>query len=44
VDEIKDMPPKGGKSANKRDTIVAMCGSDEECLPRAANRLTREIQ
>jgi hypothetical protein len=28
------MPPKGGKSANNnRDTIVAMCGSDEECLP-----------
>jgi hypothetical protein len=40
------MPPKGGKSTNNnRDTIVAMCGSDKRCHPRAANQLTTtEIQ
>jgi len=31
------MPPKGGKSANKRDTIVAMCGSDEEITMASAH-------
>jgi hypothetical protein len=32
------MPSKGGKSANNnnRDTIVAMCGRDEECPPKDA--------